>query len=156
MYASAYIRSAKRFRSWAHFLFTLYEESRQYHSASCCDVRGSRTHHQCFCTFSEAEVLLLFTSARPTFCMLDPAPTRFALEFIDVLLPVITRIINSSLFSGCVPKCLKVAVVKPHLKKPGLDSDTLSNYRSVSSLSFISKLLEKAINDYTGNQGTPC
>jgi len=40
--------------------------------------------------------------------------------------------------SGCFP-----AVICPLLKKNGLDSSHLKNYRSVSNLSFLSKLLER-------------
>jgi hypothetical protein len=38
---------------------------------------------------------------------------------------------------------MKVALITPLLKKHGLDSDALSNYRPVSLLSFLSKLLER-------------
>ena len=40
-----------------------------------------------------------------------------------------------------VPKVMKNAVVTPWLKKSGLDPDSLSNYRPISNLSFISKLM---------------
>ena len=35
----------------------------------------------------------------------------------------------------------KKAIVYPGLKKPSLDPDNLSNYRPISNLSFVSKLL---------------
>ena len=41
---------------------------------------------------------------------------------------------------------MKKALVKPHLKKHSLDADNLSNYRPVSNLSLLSKLLEKAVD----------
>ena len=63
----------------------------------------------------------------------------------DELAPLITHIINRSLAQGKVPSSLKKALVKPLIKKVGLDVDTLKNYRPVSNLSFISKLLEKAV-----------
>ena len=44
-----------------------------------------------------------------------------------------------------MPKVIKHAVVTPLLKKSGLDPDSLSNYRPISNLSFISKLLERFI-----------
>ena len=58
------------------------------------------------------------------------------------LVPVITKIGNCSLLSGSVPQCFKQALVRPLLKKPSLDQNMLKNYRPVSSLSFLSKLLE--------------
>ena len=59
--------------------------------------------------------------------------------------PVLTRIVNLSIESSTVPKVMKHAVVTPLLKKTGLDPDSLSNYRPISNLSFISKLLERII-----------
>ena len=38
-----------------------------------------------------------------------------------------------------IPKSLKTALIRPLLKKTGLDSDILENYRPVSDLTFISK-----------------
>ena len=56
-----------------------------------------------------------------------------------------TDIINASLESGTVPPSFKVASVTPILKKPGLDSADLNNYRPISNLPFHSKLLERAV-----------
>uniref|UniRef100_A0A3Q3EBB5 Reverse transcriptase domain-containing protein n=1 Tax=Labrus bergylta TaxID=56723 RepID=A0A3Q3EBB5_9LABR len=53
--------------------------------------------------------------------------------------------INSSLLAGYVPQVFKVAVIKPLLKKPTLDSGTLANYRPISNLHFFSKILEKVV-----------
>lgn len=47
--------------------------------------------------------------------------------------------------TGFVPCTLRTANINPLLKKPTLDSDTLANYRPVSSLPFISKVLEKGV-----------
>ena len=45
-----------------------------------------------------------------------------------------------------VPKDFKCAHIRPLLKKPGLDPDTLKHYRPVSNLPFISKVLEKVVD----------
>ena len=45
----------------------------------------------------------------------------------------------------CFPQDFKNAVVKPRLKKDGLDTSQIKNYRPVSNLSFISKLLERVV-----------
>ena len=47
--------------------------------------------------------------------------------------------------SGTFPSDLKRALVKPLLKKQGLDSEILKNFRPVSNLSFISKIIEKVV-----------
>jgi len=36
-------------------------------------------------------------------------------------------------------------IVTPLLKKPGLDAANMANYRPVSNLSFISKVVERAV-----------
>ena len=42
-------------------------------------------------------------------------------------------------------KSLKTAVVSPRLKKPGADFNQFSNFRPVSNLSLVSKIIEKAV-----------
>ncbi len=44
-----------------------------------------------------------------------------------------------------MPDCLKHAVVYPLLKKQNLDSSVLTNFRPISNLPFISKILEKIV-----------
>ena len=45
----------------------------------------------------------------------------------------------------CVTEGFKLALIKPHLKKQTLDLDLLKNYRPVSNLHFISKIVEKVV-----------
>ena len=77
-----------------------------------------------------------------------PCLIRYQLNFstkplkLEILLPTITNILNESLLSGTVPSEFKTAVVKPLLKKLSLDPNVLKNYRSISNLPFLSKLLE--------------
>ena len=52
---------------------------------------------------------------------------------------------NKSLATGCFPSEFKQAVVRPLLKKNGLDASELKNYRPVSNLSFLSKLSERVV-----------
>jgi hypothetical protein len=47
--------------------------------------------------------------------------------------------------SGSLPPSFKEAVVTPLLKKNSLDKNTLKNYRPVSNLPFLSKILEKVV-----------
>ena len=70
-------------------------------------------------------------------------PTALVKNCVLELLPVITRIVNLSLEQSCFPDKYKCAVVKPLLKKPGLDP-IFKNYRPVSNLSFVSKIIEEA------------
>ena len=57
------------------------------------------------------------------------------------------KIVNLSLTSGTVPIAFKKAVVKPLIKKPNLDPEVLGNYRPVSNLPYLSKILERAVAD---------
>ena len=78
-------------------------------------------------------------------CELDAFPTPLLLECLDSLLPCITAVFNNSLVSGVFPSVYKSALVKPLLKKMSLDPDDLKNYRPVSNLSFLSKVLERIV-----------
>ena len=98
-----------------------------------------------FHSVSQQEVRKIIISSKPTTCSLDPIPTPLLIQFLDQLLPTITTIINNSLLSGSFPDSFKTAVVKPLLKKSSLDPNVLKNYRPVSNLSFLSKVLEKVI-----------
>ncbi len=53
--------------------------------------------------------------------------------------------VNASLFSGTFPNSLKTAVVKPFLNKRDLDNTMLCNYRPLSNLPFIGKIIEKIV-----------
>ena len=62
----------------------------------------------------------------------------------DELGPTIINIINFSLSEGIFPSSFKQAIVHPLLKKP-LPDDDLNNFRPISNLNFISKILEKVV-----------
>ena len=77
--------------------------------------------------------------------MLDPLPANQLTDNITSIVPAITLITNASLDEGVMPKSLKHAIVRPLLKKPSLDKDTLSSYRPVSNLTQLSKVIEKVV-----------
>ena len=79
------------------------------------------------------------------FCGLDPIPTFLLKDCINELSPLLCYIVNSSIEMSSFPVALKKAVIKPTLKKDDADSDCLKNYRPLSNLPVLSKLLEKAI-----------
>ena len=89
-------------------------------------------------------------------CELDPLPTWLLKECIAELVPTITDIVNMSLRDSLMPKSLKTALIRPLLKKTGLDSDILKNYRPISKLTFISEVIEKMVsgtlNEHNYNQ----
>ncbi|KAK3508055.1 hypothetical protein QTP70_011851, partial [Hemibagrus guttatus] len=96
-------------------------------------------------TVASEEVLQITRSCNPTTCPLDPIPSAMLQTISPDLLPFITTVINRSLTSGHVPTAFKKARVIPILKKPALDPSDISNYRPVSLLSFLSKILERVV-----------
>ena len=94
---------------------------------------------------TNAEVRRLVLSAPCKSSDLDPLPTGSVKDCIDVLVTPIVSIVNLSLFERCFPSHFKSALVSPLLKKPTLNRDDMKNYRPVSKLSFLSKLIEKAV-----------
>jgi hypothetical protein len=100
---------------------------------------------QSFAPASEEEVLKVLKSMSSASCALDPMPTPFVKGHSNTLLPVITSLVNASMSSGHVPQSMKAAIVKPRIKKQGMDADDMNSYRPISNLSFISKVLEKLV-----------
>ena len=96
---------------------------------------------------TDAQVLKYINNSSCKTCDLDPIPTQLLKDCIDVILPYLTSIFNHSLSNGLVPQSFKHAIVKPLLKKPGLDENILKNFRPVSNLNFLSKVLEKVVLD---------
>ena len=68
-------------------------------------------------------------------------------EFVDQLAPYLTYLFNRSLSQGRFPEIFRLAEVTPILKKSTLDPSVLSSYRPISNLPFISKVLERAVNE---------
>ena len=77
-------------------------------------------------------------------CELDPLLTTLLKEILPSVIGPLTKIINVSLTQGIFTDTWKVAVIRPLIKKLGLDL-LLSNYRPVSNLSFWSRLVESAV-----------
>ena len=94
---------------------------------------------------TDAEVRRLVLSAPCKSSDLDPLPTSLVKDCIDILVTPIVSIVNLSLSEGCFPSHFKSAIVSPLLKKPTLSRDDMKNYRPVSNLSFLSKILEKVV-----------
>ena len=106
------------------------------------------THLDNFTVLTEEEVLQLVKGSTKKNSNLGPMPTPLVIDCIDVLLPIITKIINLSLESGMFPDAWKNALVHPLLKKVGLDL-LFKNYRPISNLQYVSKLTEKAVSNQT-------
>ncbi|KAK2172627.1 hypothetical protein NP493_945g00013 [Ridgeia piscesae] len=93
---------------------------------------------------ANTEITAICSATKKT-CMLDPLPANQLTDNITSIVPAITRITNASLDEGVMPKSLKHAIVRPLLKKPSLDNDTLSSYRPVSNFNQLSKVIDKVV-----------
>ena len=107
--------------------------------------RSDKPPLECFKPASEEEVRRLIMASPNTSCELDPIPTPLLKSCIDVLLSPITSLVNKSLAEGIFPQIFKNAHVIPLLKKSSLSKDDMKNYRPVSNLCFLSKLVEKVV-----------
>ena len=98
-----------------------------------------------FVPVSETDVMKILKASSKKTCSLDPVPAEILFQCLNELVPVITKVINTSLKTGTVPSSFKEANVTPLIKKANLDVNVLNNFRPVSNLPFISKVLEKVV-----------
>ena len=84
-------------------------------------------------------------------------PTSILKGNAETFAPLIMKIVNASLQSGTVPADMKHALVTPLHKRHGLDTNNLANYRPVSNIGFVSKVLERyvanAVREHIDNNG---
>lgn len=116
------------------------------HETESAPIKDPISSLDCWQPVTQVEVGKIIMASPTKSCSLDPIPTNLLKQCLPSLLPVITAIINSSLATGNVPSDFKLAKVTPLIKKPSLDPSLLSNYRPVSNLPFISKVLEKVVS----------
>ena len=91
------------------------------------------------------EIYKLIFASENKQCPLDSIPTFLLKLCFNELGPIITNLVNLSLSEGIFPSSFKQALVQPLLKKPSLSTDDLNNFRPISNLNFISKILEKVV-----------
>ena len=91
----------------------------------------------------------------------DALPTFLLKEMAQFFAPTILRLCNLSLCNGVFPAGLKVGCITPLLKKPGMDAAEVGNYRPITSLSTLSKILERLAQEQlrpviVGSNSFPC
>jgi hypothetical protein len=100
------------------------------------------------CNFDDAtddEIKEIILKSSKATCANDPIPTKLIVDLLPELLSPITNIVNQSLSFSIFPSTLKSAIVRPLLKKSNLDCESYQNYRPISNLPFLSKIIEKVI-----------
>ena len=94
-----------------------------------------------FTAVSSDELLSIIGLTSPKSCDLDPVPSYILKCLFPAILPTINKIANLSLETGRMPKVSKEVILRPLLKKPSLDAIEFKNYRLISNLRFISKIV---------------
>ena len=128
--------------------FPLLEENLPSYSFLSMDSIMSRcpTGLYHFEPVTDTELLKIISCMHKTTCSSDPFPTRLLISHIHAIVPILQHIVNLCLTTGDFPSSCKSSIVIPLIKKPGLDREMLKNYRPVSNLSFLSKVIEKVIS----------
>ena len=97
-----------------------------------------------FCLLSDNDVLDLVNKMACKLNSADPIPLSYLKDNIQIFLPALNQIVNLSLQSGIFPDSLKHGRVTPIAKARDVDTEKHKNFRPVTTLMFLSKLLEKA------------
>lgn len=82
---------------------------------------------------------------KSTTCLLDPIPSSLFKSCSDVLSPILLSIMNDSLQMGEVPAALKIAALTPVPKKENTTLEDFNNFRPISNLPFMAKILERVV-----------
>ena len=135
-------------------IYSKIEEEKKRLTFSTCDIdesihykrSGANPSLSGFDEVSTEELINIIESLPEKFSSLDTIPLWLFKKCIPELLPTIHFIVNESLKNGVFPEALKEAAIRPSLKKPSLDADDLKSYRPVSNLTYLSKILEKAVH----------
>jgi hypothetical protein len=106
--------------------------------------KGINTNNLSIPTVTESEVLELIRSLPSHVATgLDGLSSHLLKIIAPAIAPSLTKIFNCSLINGTVPTELKLARVTP-IHKQGIKANP-DNYRSISVLSVLSKILEKHV-----------
>ena len=96
---------------------------------------------------TETDVLRYMRETRKKCCSLDPINVSKLGEAYESAAPAVGAIMNSSFGKGHFAASEKHGLIRPYLKKIGLDINDLSNNRSVTNLTHLSKITAWAMLD---------
>ena len=108
-----------------------------------CQFHGERMTN--FTLLDESDFSKLISDMSNKFCCLDLLPTWLLKECLEELGPILLKLVNLSLQFGVFPSAAKTAAIKPSIKDFKESTDAHSNYRPVSNIPYLSKLIEKAV-----------
>jgi hypothetical protein len=94
---------------------------------------------------SITEVCKLIRSMPAKSSATDKIPTSVIKASVEIFATLISRLTALSFKEGLFPAQFKIASVTPLLKKKGLDRAVFANYRPISNLNTISKIIERIV-----------
>ena len=102
-----------------------------------------------FATITENDLLKLIMEMPTKTCESDIIPTKLLKEILPTIIPALTKIANLSINNGVFSEKWKSATVKPLIKSQSKGA-IHQNYRPLSNLTFLSKVIEKiTLNQFT-------
>ena len=96
---------------------------------------------------TEADVLRYIKETRKRCSSLDPINVSKLGEAYKSAAPAVGAIINSSFDEGHFVATEKRGLIRPYLKKIGLDMNDLPNYRPATNLTHLPEIIERAMLD---------
>ena len=75
----------------------------------------------------------LINSSTIKSCDLDPIPAAMLKKCCALIVSVITEVVNRSLDCATMPEMLKIAQIRPLLKKSNLDQEVFKNFHFKSN-----------------------
>ena len=98
----------------------------------------------CFTLTNQTDLMKMISQTVTKSCELDPINTNILKENVKRLAPALVDIVNTSLEDVIITENLKSAMVRLLLKKSSLPL-IFKNFRPVSKLSYLSKLIEYVV-----------
>ena len=92
-----------------------------------------------FAVLTEMDVRKLVNKSTTKSCELDPISIHLLKQHLNALIPLVTKIVYTSLQTGQFPNTLKSAKVRPLLRKAGMDI-IFKSFCPVSNLPYLGKL----------------
>ena len=105
-------------------------------------VHGMPKRFYRFENVSDANVILVIRRTQAKTFPMDFVPTTIIKSCADVFGPLIATLANLSFAEGKFPDMFRAGQVTPLLKKPGANTADMSNYRPITNLNTIGKILE--------------
>ena len=90
---------------------------------------------------------VIIKEAKKTFCALDPLNVSKMGCIYEYSIPFIKKIVDKCFDESTFVISEKKSLINPTIKRLGLDQDNIANYRPVSNLTFLSKIIERAMLD---------